>query len=198
MPTMAEKKALREQMAAAVLAARDQVPVGPPLTIDLVPKPCWCTNLRTLLTDTEWDAIRKPMVEAAAGRCEVCGVAWTKSPLQSHEIWAYDVDNRAQRLTRLVVLCPDCHNAKHYGRAQQIGYDGEARAQLAKVNGWSAQQVKEHIDQAFAQWDERNKIAWELDVSLLGLPLDGGRMADAKRRAEAERHRASEERAKGR
>lgn len=141
MPTMAEKKALREQMAAAVLAARDQVPVGPPLTVDLVPRPCWCTNLRTLLSDTEWDAIRKPMVEAAGGRCEICGAQWTKSPLQSHEIWAYDADEQTQRLIRLVVLCPECHSAKHYGRAMQTGYDEEAKAHLAKVNGWSPSQV---------------------------------------------------------
>lgn len=58
--------------------------------------------------------------------------------------------------------------------------------------------MKEHVDQAFAQWGERNKIAWKLDVSLLGLPLDEQRMADAKRRAEAAQRRVSEERAKGR
>jgi hypothetical protein len=43
------------------------------LTIELVPKTAWFTNLRSYLTSKEWDVVRKKCYKEANYCCEICG-----------------------------------------------------------------------------------------------------------------------------
>src|SRR5688500_8134041 len=43
------------------------------LTVELVPRTCWFSNLRSELSQDEWDRLRRSVYERAGNRCEVCG-----------------------------------------------------------------------------------------------------------------------------
>ncbi|MEU2349895.1 DUF5710 domain-containing protein [Modestobacter sp. NPDC049651] len=138
---------------------------GRGLFVDLVPRSCWFTNVRSCVEPSQWDGLRKMVYRRADWHCEACGAAGAQ--LEAHERWAYDEATRTQHLRRLICLCHDCHEATHYGFASIKGRDAEARAHLAAVNGWSAAQTARHIDEAAAVWRRRNTVDWSLDLSML-------------------------------
>ena len=141
------------------------------LTVELVPKTCHFSNVRTTIKPKEWDKIRFISYEAAGNRCEICHESGKdqgyKHNVECHEIWEYDDENLIQKLIGLISLCPTCHQVKHIGRAMAIGKDKECFAQLAKVNKWTPEQIVKHIEEAFIVYRERSQYKWDLDISIL-------------------------------
>src|SRR6266542_2374238 len=58
-------------------------------------------------------------------------------PVECHEVWRYDDRTHVQMLVRMIALCPACHQVKHLGFANVKGKGTQARAHLARVNGWT-------------------------------------------------------------
>lgn len=141
------------------------------LTVELVPKTCHFSNVRTTIKPKEWDKIRFISYEAAGNRCEICKESGKdqgyKHNVECHEIWEYDDENLIQKLIGLISLCPTCHQVKHIGRAMAIGKDKECFAQLAKINKWTPEQIVKHIEDAFIIYRERSQYKWDLDISIL-------------------------------
>lgn len=141
------------------------------LTIELVPKTAWLTNVRSKVSQTEWDKIRKKCYKAAGYKCEVCGDVGMNQDVghavECHEIWYYDDENKRQVLTGLVALCPYCHKTKHAGLASIKGELHIVVKQLKKVNLMSDEEAKRYIDESFALWRERSKYEWFIDISYL-------------------------------
>jgi 5-methylcytosine-specific restriction endonuclease McrA len=48
---------------------------APKLTVELVPKTCWWSNLRSLTDRATWDRIRRPVYRKAEYHCEICGAS---------------------------------------------------------------------------------------------------------------------------
>lgn len=140
---------------------------SPKLTVELVPRTCWFSNVRERVARQEWDRIRSQTYENAGHRCEVCGGRGSKYPVECHEVWEYDEAVAVQRLVRMIALCPACHEVKHIGLAGIKGRGDVARAHLAAVNGWTTAIVSRYVDEAFAVWSARSGRAWSLDVSAL-------------------------------
>jgi hypothetical protein len=140
---------------------------APRLTIELVPRMCWFSNVRDRVSREDWDRIRKQVYERAGHHCEVCGGRGSGHPVECHEVWEYDETARVQLLVRMVALCPGCHEVKHIGLAGIKGRGEIAAAHLAGVNGWTPRVTARYIDQAFAVWQERSDRPWSLDVSAL-------------------------------
>ena len=139
----------------------------PKLTIELVPSTCWYSNLRSELTKSQWDKIRRQSYQAAGYLCEICGGKGKRHPVECHEIWRYDEENLIQKLIGVVSLCPDCHAVKHFGRAQVTGNDARAKKHLCKVNGWSNSDADLYIEHVFEQWSNRSANIWDIDLSYL-------------------------------
>jgi hypothetical protein len=137
------------------------------LTVELVPRTCWFSNLRSELSKDEWDRLRQPVFERAGRRCDVCGQRGTAHPVECHEVWEYDDEEHIQHLAGLVALCPACHEAKHIGHASTVGRAGQARAHLTRVNGWSMDMVELYLESVFEQWSRRSQHEWSLDLSWL-------------------------------
>jgi 5-methylcytosine-specific restriction endonuclease McrA len=137
------------------------------LEVELVPRSCWFTNVRSSISKEDWDKIRKAQAEQAGNRCQICRGKGPKWPVECHETWEYNEEIKIQRLKGLISLCPDCHRVKHFGKAQIDGKDGIAFAWLMKVNGWDRNQAEKHIEEAFRIWQHRSQIIWELDISFL-------------------------------
>lgn len=140
---------------------------GQNLTIELVPATCWFSNVRSHVTNTHWNELKKITSSKANKRCEVCGGRGPKWPIECHEIWNYDDSNKVQTLKGLMALCPVCHEVKHMGLANIKGRGKIASQHLAKVNNWNLSQTYEYIDKQFKIWEERSKFQWKLDVSWL-------------------------------
>lgn len=137
------------------------------LLVELVPRTTWGWNLRSELTRTEWDRIRKAVYERAGHLCEVCGGRGKKHPVEAHERWEYDDRTRVQKLVGLEALCPPCHEVRHLGRAISTGRGKLAFEHLSRMNGWTSDETRLHVEEAFLRWRERSTHDWTLDVTWL-------------------------------
>jgi hypothetical protein len=159
------RRARRKRASAPALPPRPPVVVPPArLTIELVPKTSWYNNVRALVDELTWDRIRRQVYRQADYRCEICGGKGPEHPVECHEVWRYDDRTRVQLLVRMIALCPACHQVKHIGFANVQGKGAQARAHLARVNGWTLEQTDAHISQAFGVWAQRSGGPWTLDL----------------------------------
>jgi hypothetical protein len=139
----------------------------PRLTIELVPRTCWFSNVRDQVSPEDWDRIRKQVYADANNCCEVCGGHGNKHPIECHEIWDYDETAGIQRLVRVAALCPACHEVKHIGLAGLKGRGEIATGHLAEINDWTPEVADQYVEEAFAVWRERSDRTWALDISAL-------------------------------
>lgn len=136
------------------------------LKIELLPKTSWGTNLRTKLKKSDWDKIRKAVYEKEKMNCHICRCAC--SSLDAHEIWDFDEKTHTQKLIEIIGICKACHNTIHYGRAQKIGLEKDARDQFIKVNKCSYLDFVRAVEAAKKRYDRLSKISdWTLDISLI-------------------------------
>lgn len=137
------------------------------LTIELVPKTSWFTNLRSLMTESQWDFVRQSCYVNARHRCEICGGRGLKHPVECHEVWHYDDKAGVQTLERTIALCPSCHKVKHIGLQLQRGIYAfeQSITHFMQVNGLGADEAEQYIEMAFAQHHARSQRQWTVDVS---------------------------------
>lgn len=167
-------------------AAPSAAPADEPLRlrVEIVPQSSWYKDLRELLDDATWARISSPVAERAGYSCEICGGRGPRHrPVECHELWRFDDAVRVQTLVRVVALCPDCHTIQHWGFARKHGGDTQARAHLAKVNGWSLARTDAHIADAFRVWARRNQGPWIVDLEGLRPYLEAAEYARIARRA---------------
>lgn len=145
----------------------------PKLTIELVPKTAWWSNVRSNVTRAEWEVCKQYVRRRSLGFCEICGGQGPRHPVECHEIWEYDDDKHIQTLVDLIALCPPCHQAKHYGRSEVVMEPwqlAKLNAHIMKVNGWRQwSTLEDYRDLTFKIWWLRSQHDWELDISFLGL-----------------------------
>ena len=144
----------------------------PKLTIELVPKTCWYSNVRSNVPKATWDIIRKQGYADAGHVCEVCGGIGPRWPVECHEIWEYNDDEHIQRLAGMIALCPPCHQVKHIGRTSQFGGYRPAIRHLANVNGWTSGEAEQYVQEQLLIWEERSHHEWLLDLLELNRYLD--------------------------
>lgn len=137
------------------------------LQIELVPSSCWWSNVRSNITQKQWDNIRKQIYQKANFVCEICGEKGIKHPVECHEVWIYDDISLIQRLGYFQGLCPLCHEVKHIGSAAIRGYGRRAFERFKTINQLDdnlAIQVKNVVSK---QWKIRSSQQWKLDIEHL-------------------------------
>lgn len=137
------------------------------LTVELVPRTAWYSNVRSNVSHRKWDVIRKKCYAAANYRCEICNGVGIQHPVECHEIWEYDDKTSTQTLKGLIALCPNCHKVKHPGLAQLNDEMNLVEKQLMQVNGITNLEAKAAVNEAFVEWERLNQYEWELDISYL-------------------------------
>lgn len=135
------------------------------LSVELVPRSCHFTNVRSEVSQKEWDKIRKYCYALANYKCEICGGKGSRHPVECHEVWSYLDDT--QKLVKMIALCPPCHEVKHLGLAQLRGNLERATKHFCKVNGCSKQEAMKYFADVFDEWAERSQSSWKLDISYL-------------------------------
>lgn len=145
------------------------------LVPELVPSSCWYSNVRTNVSRSQWDIIRKKVYSNANYNCEICGGRGLKWPVECHEIWDYNEETHIQTLTGFVAICPSCHMVKHIGLAGIKGKTKEATSHMIKVNQCSILEAQHAISKCWADWQRRSEIEWILDISYLdNFNISGG------------------------
>lgn len=146
------------------------------LEIELVPETCWYSNVRSEVTKSQWDKLRKECYRRAKHKCEICsdsglnqGFKW---PVECHEIWNYDDKNKHQKLIGLIALCPYCHKVKHPGLASMRGETHIVISQLMKVNNISKLEANEYLQKSFRIFEERSNYKWTSDISYIDTYFD--------------------------
>ena len=137
------------------------------LTIELVPKTAWYSNVRSNVSSSEWDILRKDCYVKANHKCEICGGIGHRHPVEAHEVWEYNNNNKTQTLKRLIALCPNCHKTKHVGLAKIRGEVETVINQLMNVNGMNRCEALEYIDKSFDIWRDRSQHEWELNIDYI-------------------------------
>jgi len=128
------------------------------LFVDMVPRSCWFTNVRTCVTPQDWERLRRMITSRAGQRCEACGAAEDRAAgrrLEAHERWAYDENTGVQALRRLICLCSDCHSSTHFGHANVTGRAEQALAHLRRVTGMTDAEVADHVRAAGEVWTSK-------------------------------------------
>lgn len=150
-----------------LLSMKQQRYPDPKLTIELVPKTCWFSNVRSCVSKKDWETLKKMTFLKAENKCEICGGKGKKWPVECHEIWEYNDAKKIQKLAGLIALCPSCHGVKHIGYAQLQGKFTETLCHLAIVNRWSYEKAQDYTDDQFELWEKRSQTSWVLDTSYL-------------------------------
>lgn len=143
---------------------------GTELFADPIPSTSWFTNVRSAVSPQDWDRLRRMVYRRAGGRCEACGSRPGPEAglfLEAHERFAYDDSRGVQALRRLICLCTACHATTHYGLTSLRGRGDQALIHLCAVTGMSEAEAIRHLDAAFALWQQRSQMLWELDLSIL-------------------------------
>ena len=137
------------------------------LSVELVPKSCWFSNVRDHVSAATWDKLRRQTYREARHVCQICGGRGERWPVECHEIWDYDDQSQVQKLIGLIALCPNCHEVKHIGLAGVKGRGEIAKAHLARVNRWTLDQADEYLEDVWAIWAKRSRHRWKLDLTFL-------------------------------
>jgi hypothetical protein len=141
------------------------------LTIELVPETSHYNNVRSVVSTSEWNVIRKKCYKKAGYVCEICGDKGTnqgrKHSVECHEVWEYDDKLHVQKLIGLIALCPKCHMVKHIGLARMKGKEPDVIRQLMKINNISATEADNYIIESFKIWEKRSDKQWIVDISYL-------------------------------
>lgn len=141
------------------------------LTVELIPSTVFFNNVRSALSQSDWDRLRKESYAKAGNVCEICSDTGKnqgyRHNVECHEIWDYNYKTETQRLVGLISLCPRCHQIKHIGRTFAIGKQAEAFRHLEKVNKWNHKQVVTYLVECFIEHKKKSKIHWKLDLTIL-------------------------------
>lgn len=136
------------------------------LDFELVPDGCWYSNLRSILSKSQWDVVRREAYARAGGRCSVCGSVCSR--LEAHERWRYDENTKTQILADVVAVCRSCHEVIHIGRTSLLGGEERAAAHFMKVNNCTYTEYRKRLGEANETHRRLNKVGeWKLDLSYL-------------------------------
>jgi len=165
---------------------------GSGLFVDMIPRSCWFTNVRTCVSPQDWERLARMIYRRAGDRCEVCGAPLDRAAgrrLEAHERWHFDDATGVQALRRLICLCNDCHLSTHLGFANVTGRADQALAHLRAVTGMTHAETSRRVQDAGDLWTARSRRVWTLDLIMLtdaGVTLARPESA-ARRRAVADR-----------
>ena len=139
----------------------------PPLTACCIPVSMFRENLRSILTQDEWDVVRRTVYQRAGYTCQICASWGEAHPVEAHEEWTFDDKKHIQNLFSIMALCPLCHYCKHPSAPNILFSVNEMIQHYNRVNEWDETFTREYIQKELWQAFDRGMHDWELDVTLL-------------------------------
>jgi hypothetical protein len=134
------------------------------LAPELIPAPLWGVSAYRRFAKTKpWKEIRQDTLELAGNKCGACDADGPQ--LSCHDAWSYDDKRCVATLIGFEIRCQACHNATHIGRANALGFEQDAHAQLRTVNGCTQDEVDAMVDAAMELWEKRSAKTWTVVVA---------------------------------
>lgn len=145
-----------------------------PLTLNLTPKTCQYSNLKSQFSKDDWNKLRKNVYYHSEYRCEICGGIGNQWPVECHEKWEYDDRSKIQILKGFYCLCPLCHLAKHLGLAYYLKVDYKRVLEhIRNINHFSQQDLMDFIRYEWNKQRFRENCEWKLNIDILrGIEID--------------------------
>jgi hypothetical protein len=146
---------------------------------ELVPLPLWGRSVCSVLGrhSSRWRKIRKQVLEAASGTCEICGTHQEKGMI-CHEQWHYDDAQHIATLIGFEIVCSDCNLVLHSGWSSILVFgtalNDPAKAlelwirretHIERVNGIAAEEKLAVQKYSGALHSERSKHEWSIRIS---------------------------------
>jgi hypothetical protein len=179
--------ALQYQLSQALLGIVPELSLR--LKVAMIPKPLYGENLRKVLTQTQWLALRRRLIEERTATCEFCGVVPpNESDIEAHEEWEYDTGRRPARATivGLKLSCPKCHSTVHFGLQLGLVKAGklpmshldELEAHFCAVNRAGKAMFNLHVQNAVDEWSRlSHRDKWRIDWGPFNSLVTGGAAA---------------------
>lgn len=136
--------------------------------ICLIPQTAWDNNLRSYLTSTGWDKVRRKCYAEHNHHCQICGGQGgngRKHPVECHESWTFEEGE--VKLVGLMCLCPPCHEFHHPGLADKNGKGERMLKQFMKVNEVTRDEAMSYFRREFFLWNQRSQREWTLNIDYL-------------------------------
>lgn len=151
------------------------------------PAPLHGVNPRNMMSQSEWDEIRRETYKKYDYKCAICSASGLDQgfnhPVEAHEIWDYDFDTYTQHFEGLVALCPICHKIYHYqqglmayqsgklSREEYLRIERLKSAKLAEINPNSRMRVLRDYKWHDADWKSDFSKLKELYPNILMKPF---------------------------
>jgi len=137
------------------------------LTVELIPKSSFFNNMRKVLTQENWDSLRRSVYREYKYKCGICGAS---GKMNCHEIWKFNDREHVQSLKGYIALCDMCHHVKHIGFAAVLAGQGKldyAKVvdHFCKVNRCSERAFQKYVDKVFKKHEKRSKFKWTVDIT---------------------------------
>lgn len=143
----------------------------------LVPSSAWNSNLRAILSASEWKALRERVFAKHGKQCGYCRAR--PRSLDCHEIWSYSIEagssSGKQSLVKIQPLCRSCHMVCHIGFWSMQGKYDQVLAHMMRVRKLSKTAAALEVEQAFSTFDALSKFEWILDIGAVSLYIDEAR-----------------------
>lgn len=138
----------------------------------MLPSSTWGVNLRNLLGRRKWTQLAKLVYKRDGYRCRVCGGKGRTHPVECHEEWLVNEKDKTLTLVGFISLCPKCHLVQHTGFAFSKGRGREVISQLMRVNEVTKAEAEAIVDQAYREWEKREKLGEWVVVIPSGLATE--------------------------
>lgn len=144
-----------------------------PLAIlDPISNQSWFTTTALHCSKRYWEQIGILLKGFHNCECAVCGVQKTEDEIDIQELWHFDDKYKIQKLLCYYPICINCQNHS-YTPSEPDSEENESFFEFFKtINQWSAEQVKDHINQAVALQKMRDQSEWIVDVEYLVTELN--------------------------
>lgn len=140
-------------------------------TFDLCPDPLpettWYDNVRSTISDSQWQEIKRTVAQENGNRCNCCGGRGKEWPVECHEIWEFNDALGVQKLVGLKALCPPCHEVVHIGLANMNSRADQAINHMVRVTGLPRDRCVDMENEALNTAERRSRRNWKIDISFL-------------------------------
>jgi len=124
-----------------------------------IPSNSYVKKIKNIVTDAEWNEIRRNTYREANYRCEICGRTGQdfgyNYPVACSDVWEINDDENRQILTGFEALCPPCTGAKFF-----IFIEASRRlaiiSHMAEVNQIDVIEAERVIRNAHVRYRERS------------------------------------------
>jgi len=130
----------------------------------MLPKSSYGMTVQNCVHPSDWNRLKSFIEERANFKCECCD---DKGPLDAHERWSYNEEEKTQKLMRIIAICKPCHETTHMGLAQINGREEAAFDRLMQVRKMDKPTALKHLEDATKVKSRRDDIEWKQDFSIL-------------------------------